>query len=820
MEKIIFHPVSYIVWHYFHAPGELLKIWWNFIKFFGYHLFPIHILLKTLLSPWKRDVAKFQNRGSSPDILFQNFVYGLLSRFVGFLVRFTVIILAIIVEIFVLGLGLSVFVFWLLWPFIVAFSLFTSNLVLVFSSLAIGIAFVYAYIMAREKPADEMELQEIFNEKWSSSIWERINILKEEVPKEVIKNIDENLVSFLKEKDIKKEDFEAALVWEVATKKAEYVRKRFWLPENLFSITGFGRDWVYGFTPLIDRYTEKINALQKYEDLIGRRSELEQIERILSKGGQANVLVIGEPGVGKMSLVQKFARLVHSGKTMSNLAFRRTIFLNLKRALSGLKTIGELEERLITIFGQAQTAGDVILIIDNFHHLVSASDDIGLGKKDISQILVPFLEKANFQLIAIATYQGLHRQIEKQADILKFFEKVEVKEPAKEMTIKICQDSTREIEQRTPVKLTVQAIKTAVDKADIYITDVPFPEKALDLLEDTAIYVATKTQDYLVKPQHIDAVISQQTEIPVGTLEKSEKEKLLNLEELIHKRIINQETAVSEIASAMRRGRTQIAEKKRPIGSFLFLGPTGVGKTETAKALAHIYFGSEKRMNRFDMSEFQGPAAVDKMIGTNSGKPGMLTTVIKENPFSLLLLDEIEKADYGVLNLFLQILEEGWVTDANGRKVNFRNQIIIATSNAGANFIRKKAKDGQTGQENEEKIHDELIDLVINKNIFRPEFVNRFDGVVMFKPLTHEHLLKISKLMLDKLKKRLAKKDLIFKFDEDLIEKVARLGYDPANGARPMRRVIQKKIEDQIAKKLLKGEIEEKKSFKINANQI
>jgi ATP-dependent Clp protease ATP-binding subunit ClpC len=400
---------------------------------------------------------------------------------------------------------------------------------------------------------------------------------------------------------------------------------------------------------------------------------------------------------------------------------------------------------------------------------------------------------------------------------MKFFEKIEIKEPDIETTIKICQDSVREIEMRVPVKITVQTINTVVEKAETYITDVPFPEKALDLLEDTAIYVATKTSDYLVKPEHVNKIISQQTEIPIGSLEESEKVKLLNLENLIHERIIDQEIAVREIASAMRRARLEVGEKKRPIGSFLFLGPTGVGKTETAKALAEIYFGSEKRMNRFDMSEYQGVNAVEKMIGSRqTNKTGLLTTAVKETPFSLLLLDEIEKADYGVLNLFLQILEEGWVTDALGRKINFRNQIIIATSNAGAEFIRQKIK----GNTDEETLNTQLVDHVLKEGIFRPEFINRFDGVIMFKPLSHEDLLKISELMLTTLKKRLAKKDLSFNFNDDLVEKIAELGYDPANGARPMRRVIQKKVEDLIAKKLLKEEIEKEKAFEIKAEEI
>ena len=749
--------------------------------------------------------------------MLHNFASNLVSRFVGFLVRAVVIFVALVSLIFCLVAGSIIFLFWFFWPIVIIYAAVSKNLVVFSLLLFFGIIFVYFYVLSREKAPDQISVEEVFKKKWAGSIWERVGLRLNDVPREVLQNPEKNLPTFLKEKKLKKEDFKTAFIWEISHQKDLYIKKRFWRKENLLAITGLGKDWAYGYTPDIDSYAEPIKSLEKYERLIGRRNEMEQIENILSKSKQSNALLIGEPGVGKMSLVQKFARLSESGKLSGNLEYKRPVLLNMNRALAGLKTIGELEARLFKLFGQASQAGNMILIIDNFHSLVNVATDIGLGKKDISEIISPFLQTGSFQLIAITTYRGLHEHIEKHGGLLNFFEKVEVKEPDLEETKEICRDSVREIEARVPVKITVQAINEIVKRADMYITDLPFPEKALDVLEESAIYVAKKTDDNLVTPEHVNKVISIKTEIPVGELEKEEKDKLLNLEDILHKRVVNQNVAIVDISSAMRRSRMELADEKRPIGSFLFLGPTGVGKTETAKALAEAYFGSETRINRFDMSEFQGVNGLEKMIGSaTTGQLGLLTTAVKENPFSMLLLDEIEKADSSVLNLFLQVLEEGWLTDAYGRKINFRNQIIIATSNAGAKLIWEKIQEDVA----DEYLRVRLIEYIFREGIFRPEFFNRFDSTIIFRPLTRENLIKIAELMLVQLKKRLAQKDILFDFGPDLIEKIAKLGYEPVNGARPMRRIIQKRVEDLIAKKILKEEIKKDLPFKISAEEI
>ena len=812
---------KYPFWYYFSAPKKLLGIWGNFIKFFWTVLFPVPLVFKTLFSPWKRTGEKIFTQGFDPKIILKNLAADIVSRFVGFLVKIIILAIAFICEIFVLIFGVLLFAFWLAWPFLLIFSFTLANQTAIAVMLAFGLFSLWAFLKSSELPADKMEAGQILTQKWSDEIWERAEIDPLSVPLKVKQDPEKNLVPFLKERKLKEKDFVAVFTWVVSKQKKLYLQKRFWLKENIFSSGGIGKDWIYGYTPQIDFYSKPLDILQKYEHLVGRREEMEHIETILTRSGQSNVLLIGEPGVGKMSLVQKLSRLIASGNISPALAYKKVVVLDLNRALAGLTAMGQLEERLLKLFGEASRAGNVILVIENFHNLVDPeASELQLGRKNISDIILSFISKGAFQLIAVTTYRGLHEQIEKQQALMKFFEKIEVKEPDEETTKQICIDSVREIESRVPVKMTIHAINETIDKSSIYISDVPFPEKALDLLEEAAIYTARKKPGSLVTPREIQEVLSRKTEIPIGALGKGEQEKLLNLEQIIHERIINQEQAVSDISSAMRRTRLEISEKKRPIGSFLFLGPTRVGKTETAKTLAEVYFGSEERINRFDMSEFQGNDAVEKLIGSRHGdKPGLLTTAVKENPFALLLFDEIEKADYAALNLLLQILEEGWLTDVTGRKINFRNQIIIATSNAGAEFIWEKMK-SSPNELNEEKFKKDLIDYTLNKNIFRPELLNRFDAIIIYKPLSPEHLSSIAKLMLASLQKRLAKNDFIFKFSDDLVKKIAELGYEPENGARPMRRVIQKKVEDLIAKKLLKGEISKDSPFQITAAEI
>ncbi|MDD2696639.1 MAG: AAA family ATPase, partial [Candidatus Pacebacteria bacterium] len=401
------------------------------------------------------------------------------------------------------------------------------------------------------------------------------------------------------------------------------------------------------------------------------------------------------------------------------------------------------------------------------------------------------------------TFEGLHKSLEQNSSLLSLFEKVEVAEISERETLMLLEDLALKLEFKYKKFVSYPALRDIITYCSRYLAAIPFPEKAMDLLDEAMVLLSqTEKKDKVLMPQHIARLVSEKTQIPVGEMQIKEREILINLEKLIHQRIINQEEAVNEVSSALRRARAEVSIRKGPMGTFLFLGPTGVGKTETSKALAEIYFGSEERMIRLDMSEFQNITDIARLLGS-AGEEGLLTTKVRETPFSLILLDEIEKAHPNILNLFLQVLDEGYVTDGLGRKVDFRNSMIIATSNAGYQIILKALKE----EADWSKVKTQLLDRLFEEGVFRPEFINRFDGVIVFKPLSKENLLDIADLMLKKLQKNLQEKEVDFVVTEALKEKMVELGYDPTFGAREMRRVIQDKVENILASALLSGEI-------------
>jgi len=634
--------------------------------------------------------------------------------------------------------------------------------------------------------------------------------------------LDSNFERFLFDKDLEAGDLDHVIAWDdFITYEADW-KKKFWKLDNLLRKPGIGKHWAAGYTVNVDKYATDITELIKEKDIalhvIGRRREIEEIERILSRSKENNVLVIGKPGGGRSTIVYSFAKRVLEGRSLPVLNYRRVLELNMQALFSGLKTKGEVLERLNIVFSEAVNAGNIILIIDDIHNYIGHQESV--GGIDLSSALIPYLSSPDLQIIGITTFEGFHKNIETNPAIMNFFDKIEIQEPPKEETMFILEDLLPKFEKRYGLQVEYKALKAIVELTDRFIQDVPFPEKAIDLLDEVMIYVKTKSDSNKVLARHVTEVISQKTKIPAGEIQKPEREKLLNLEDLLHRRIVNQEEAVNALADAMRRARAGVSETRRPIGTFLFLGPTGVGKTETCKALAESYFGSEKRMIRFDMSEFQTPSAINRLIGSPDGKEqGLLTNTIRERPFSLVLLDEIEKAHPNILNLFLQVLDEGRLTDALGRTVSFCNAIIVGTSNAGAEFIRRYVEEKKDYAYS--FFQKELLEYLLREEIFRPEFINRFDAVLTFKPLTKEHLIKVAILMLERLNRRLNKTQGVqLIITKELAQRVVDLGYSPEFGARPMNRVIQDKIESQIAKKILQGKLKRGDVIEIKPEEI
>ncbi len=621
--------------------------------------------------------------------------------------------------------------------------------------------------------------------------------------------------------DLKVEDIDNLTWWLESLEKRIAERKKFWEWKNLIKKGSLAKDWAAGYTITLDRFSADWTEVVKkrgVEEVIGPEEEIGEIERILSQEGVHNVLLIGEPGSGRKSIIYALAQRILFGDSLPELNYKRVVSLDIVSILTQFQSSEEVETVLDKIFQEVVSAGNIILVIDEFYSFVSSPSGKE-GTFNISPIILRYLPLLNFRLIGITSFLGLHLFIEKNPAILNPLRTVEVSELTETETIRLLGNMALALEQKHKKFISYPTLRDIIKYSARYIHDAPFPKKAIDLLEEVMTYTSRYTKSKVVLSEHVSKLVSKKTDIPVGELETKEKEILLNLEKLIHQRIINQEEAVNEVSSALRRARVEVTVRKGPMGAFLFLGPTGVGKTETSKALAEVYFGSEDRMIRLDMSEFQAISDISRLIGSPD-EEGLLTTQVRENPFSLILLDEIEKAHPNILNLFLQVLDEGHLTDGLGRKVDFKSSIIIATSNAGFQVILKALKEKSEWSQ----LKTQLLDSLFEEGVFRPEFINRFDAVVVFKALNKENLLDIAGLLLEKIKKNLTDKGIEFIITQPLKEKIVELGYDPTFGARQMKRVIQDKVENVLASALLSGElkrgerVEIDSEFKIKVN--
>ncbi len=602
---------------------------------------------------------------------------------------------------------------------------------------------------------------------------------------------------------LREEDIENLVRWLESLKERIENKKRFWEYKNLAKRGSIAKEWASGYTIVLDQFAIDWTDYVKnrgFEKIIGHKEAISQVERVLGRTDINNALLVGEPGSGRGSIIQALAQKCLLGESLPALNYKRVVELDMTALLSQIENIEEVAMVLDRIFREIDRAGNIILVINEFHNFVGQL--VRPGVIDISGVLSPYLKSPFFQILAVTTYSGLHKYIESNPSILSLFEKVEVSEISERETIILLENQALVLEQKYKKFTTYPAIRDIVVLAGKYLTGVPFPKKAMDLLDEIMVLVSQNKKENLILQEHVAKIISEKTQIPMGEMGKKEKDVLLHLEDLLHQRIIGQEEAVSEVSTAMRRSRAEITIRNGPMGAFLFLGPTGVGKTETSKALAAIYFGSEEKMIRLDMSEFQTVSDIPRLIGTESAE-GLLTTKIRENPFSLILLDEFEKAHSDILNLFLQVFDEGHLTDGAGRKVDFKNSLIIATSNAGYKIILQAIKEKKQMSE----IKSELLDFLFKEGVFRPELINRFDAVVVFKSLTKDNLLDIAGLMLGSLKKNLDQKGIDLIVTDGLKEKIAELGFNPVFGAREMRRVIQNKVENLLAMALLSEKI-------------
>ncbi len=614
----------------------------------------------------------------------------------------------------------------------------------------------------------------------------------------------------------------------------------------------------------------------KFDNIIGREKEVERMIEILSRRTKNNPCLIGEPGVGKTAIVEGLAEKIAIGDVPQNLKEKRIISIDISGMVAGTKYRGDFEERIKKALGEVRKSGDIILFIDEIHTIVGAG--AAEGAIDAANILKPLLARGEIQLIGATTVEEYRKYIEKDSALERRFSPIQVDEPTEAETIEILKGIRDKYEAHHNVKITDDAIKSAVTLSKRYITDRFLPDKAIDLIDEAsskirirkyiepdeikklqeelekiekdkedAIYNqefenAAKLRDkerevkiklsqsssewekykirdiVEVKEENIAEVISKWTGIPVQRLNEDDNEKIKNLEKNLHKRVIGQNEAVEAVAKAIRRGRIGLKDPKRPIGSFLFLGPTGVGKTELCKALAENLFDNEDNMIRLDMSEYMEPHSVSKIIGAPPGyvgfdDGGQLTEKVKRKPYSLILFDEIEKAHTDVMNLLLQVLEDGRLTDAQGREVNFKNTIIIMTSNIGARYITDRKNLGFGSGEKRE--YDESKNEIIKelKKEFRPELINRIDEIIVFHKLENSEIIDIAKIMLKQIEKRLEEKKYFVKIDDSVAEIIANSEIDKNYGARPLRRKIQELVEDRLSEEILQGNIVRDKKF-------
>jgi len=615
--------------------------------------------------------------------------------------------------------------------------------------------------------------------------------------------VEPNLNEIITQTDIEAEDFESVNEWQERVYRKIQMDKCFWSYENLLKIGSIGRDWTSGYTPTLDGFsvdwTDEVKR-RGFEEIVGHQDKVTQVEMILSKKESGNVLLVGDPGVGRKNIIHAIIRKSLLEQSAPNINHNRFIELDIMALSSNVTSFEQMERILEQCFREVANAGNVILIINDFHDFLGGAQKAGIV--DISGVIGPYLNLSSFKTICLTSFEGLHKYIESKPALLAQFEKVEVEEMDKEGTLQILENRVFRLENEYQKFIPFNTLKEIYNVCEKYVSGFPFPQKAINLLEETAIYSGRYVETQCVLPEHVDTILSEKVQIPIGKIKSQEKETLLNLEDILHKRIVGQYEAIKDISSALRRARSGVQTRKGPMGSFLFLGPTGVGKTETAKALAETYFGSEDKMIRIDMSEFQRVDDIPRLLGSPE-QEGILTTAVRENPFSLILLDEIEKANPDILNVFLQVLDEGYVNDNLGRKVSFLNTIIIATSNAGYQVILKAIAANKEMPE----IKKDLLNTIFEQGIFRPEFVNRFDGTVVFKSLTKEDLMTIAELQLEKLNKNLSQKKIQFIITEELKAKIVELSYDPVFGAREMKRVIQDKVENTVARALLNDSI-------------
>ena len=720
--------------------------------FFLPYFFSIPSLFKSLFAPWKNLVSKQKSVGISLNDWLGTISFNAISSVIGFSMRFSIILFYFFLQ--------SILIFIL--PFIFI------------------IYFVFIPVL------------------WLESLLQKT----EEEQKEA------NRLKFIGSHLLNQENYRQVAAWFEDYYQKFVHKTRWWKRSNLFSLPPLARDWAVGYTPTLDQYGQDLTSFSyqnKTLTIIDREKEIDEIERALSKSQDASIVIVGEEGVGKHTIVVALAKKMYEGKTKSLLMYKRIVWLNMEKVLNQQTDPKKRELFFEELLTEAAAAKNVIIFIDDIDQYISSDH----AKVDLTTSIEKFAKTNQMQFLGITTPFFYEKFFVTNQRLFRLFSKIDAKEIAAAEAEKILLQLAPTFEQRYKVVLPYETLKAAIQKSDFYITSIPFPEKAIDLL-DSACVLANQSGNpqgsIVVTLDLIDKVLTEKTHVPTSLTENT-KQKLIHLEQLLQSRIVNQQPAVTKLSSALRRSFLLMGKRKKPLASFLFLGPTGVGKTETAKVIAKIFFGGDSFLERFDMSNYQSTDDIPKLIGSlDTGNPGLLAKAIRESPYGVLLLDEIEKANKDLINIFLTVLDEAYFTDGFGKRVDCKNLVIIATSNAGSEHIYKLIATDSVDKD----VNKDLVNYLIEQKIFAPEFLNRFDAVIAYNPLDPDSAKQIAQKMIQKISGDIytlhkVKLNISDTFLTELIKK----GYDEKFGARNLERLLRDEVEDKIAKLVLEGKTKE-----------
>lgn len=720
---------GYLVWHFLLVPKRILAITDNFLQFLT-NYFSISLLLKTLFCPWRRVIETKTRPGWHPEEALACWLSNFFSSIIGTILRLTVILLWLFSIAQTALLGLIIAAIWLIIPLIT----------------------LPLYLLEKNQP---------FQKTASGK-------------------------KFIQNHSIKQESQKEAAAW--FERYWQETNQPFWDKNRLLLIPSPVANWHYGFTPLLDKYSQEMTTGISLEGdkIIGRDKEIEDLLRILSRGTKPAALIYGETGSGRHAIVLELARrLLTNHQTIpEKLRYFRVIKFKTAELFGKASTETQAKSAIETLLKEAKNAGNIILVLDEVHRFT-----------EIFDVFASTLQYGTVKFIGLTTTKQYQKFLLKDELSLKLFEILEIFPLAEEMILRLLENKAGKLERKHATAFPIETLLRIIQLGNQ--SPGKQPDTSLDLLEEIAL-IASQKQITIVKPADVNLLAETKMKVPIAALGPEEKNKLINMENLLHNSVINQEDAISEVANALRRARLRLESSNRPLASFLFLGPTGVGKTETAKALAKIYFTNMlSSILRFDMSNFQTKQDATRLINELAKK-------INEQPYCVLLLDEMEKAHPDLLNIFLTIIDEGYFMDIDGDQVSCRNLFVIGTSNAASEFIRQYISTKQESTSVNGSLPNKVISYVLENNIFSPEFINRFDGVIVFKPLEKPELKQIARIKLDKLNRRLKEQhNFSLEITDELIDQIIQEGYKPEFGAREINRAIQRIVENPLAKKLL-----------------